>query len=355
MKTARCLAAAAVLLGTTVILSAAPLNVKLATFAPANSTWHKALMEMGATWARATEGRVKLTIYPGGTQGSEAVTVKLMRPGVDQLQAALLMLPGLSEIDDTLDLFGVPFFFESDDELWYVVEKLSPLIKQRLAAKGFHVLNWGHGGWVQLFSKRQIRTLADLKQAKLFTTEGNDKMVQWYKGNGFQPVALAANDIPAQLKIRTGMIDTAPSPPYGALVLQFFHDAPFMLDIRVGPLLGATVIGQDAWSRISEADRSKILEAAAAMERTLRVDVAKLDASSIAEMQKRGLTVTKVEGRELAEFRAAAEKLAATMRGSMVPGEVYDLALKERNAFRARGPQRAFPSALGWETRGASR
>jgi len=333
MKNVRCLTAAAVLLATTVIVSAAPLNVKLATFAPANSTWHKALMEMGATWARVTEGRVKLTIYPGGTQGSEAVTVKLMRPGVDQLQGALLMLPGLSEIDDSLDVFGIPFFFESDDELWHVVGKLSPLIKQRLEAKGFHVLNWGNGGWVQLFSKREIRTLADLKQARLFTTEGNDKMVQWYKSNGFQPVALAANDIPAQLKLRTGMIDTAPSPPYGALVLQFFRDAPYMLDIRVGPLLGATVITRDAWSKISEADRGKLLEAAAVMEKTLRIDVAKLDASSVAEMEKRGLKVTKVEGRDLTEFRAAAEKLAATMRGAMVPADIYDLAIKERNAF----------------------
>ncbi|MBI4477119.1 MAG: TRAP transporter substrate-binding protein DctP [Acidobacteria bacterium] len=356
MKAVRSFAVVSLLVLSTAVVAAQGLNVKVATFAPANSTWHKALMEMGATWARATEGRVKVTIYPGGTQGSEAITVKLMRPGVDQLQAALLMLPGLSEIDDSLDVFGIPFFFETDEELWHVVEKLSPVLEQRLEAKGFHVLNWGHGGWVQLFSKRQIRTLADLKQAKLFTTEGNDKMVQWYKSNGFQPVALSANDIPAQLKLRTGMIDAAPSPPYGALVLQFFRDAPYMLDIRVGPLLGATVITRNAWNKISEADRAKLLEAAAAMEKRLRVDVAQLDASSVAEMQKRGLQVTRVEGRDLAEFRSTAEKLAATMRGVMVPADIYDMALNERNAFRnARGPQRAFSSAVGCESGGPQR
>jgi TRAP-type C4-dicarboxylate transport system substrate-binding protein len=322
-------------------LAAAPLTVKLATFAPANSTWHKALMEMGAAWGRLTEGRIKLTVYPGGTQGSEAVTVKLMRPGVGQLQAALLMLPGLSEIDSAVDVFGIPFFFESDEELWHVVDKLSPVLAQRLESKGFHVLNWGHGGWVQLFSKRRIATLNDLKQAKLFTTEGNDRMVQWYKANGFQPVALSANDIPAQLKIRTGMIDTAPSPPYGALVLQFFRDAPYMLDIRVAPLLGATVITTEAWNKIADSDRAKMHDAARAMEQRLRADVTTLDASSIVEMQKRGLTVTKVEGAALADFRSAAEKLAPTMRGSMVPSDIYDLALRERNAFRqARGASR---------------
>ncbi|MBI2832797.1 MAG: TRAP transporter substrate-binding protein DctP [Acidobacteria bacterium] len=314
--------------------AAGPVTIKLATLAPANSTWHKALMEMGAIWTRATEGRMKLTIYPGGTQGSESVTIRLMRPGVDQLQGSLLMLPGLAEVDDAFEVFGIPFFFASDEELWHVLEKLTPSVKPRLEAKGFVLLNWGNGGWVQLFSKRQVRTVNELKQVKLFTTEGNEKMVQWYKTNGFQAVALPVNEIPAQLKIRTGMIDAAPSPPYGALVLQFYRDAPFMLDIRVGPLVGGTVITREAWNRIDEADRAKMLHAAQAMERALRPNVAKLDASSIAEMQKRGLTVTKVDGAALAEFRATAEKLTASMRGSMVPADIYDLAFRERNAFR---------------------
>src|SRR4029078_895911 len=120
--------------------------------------------------------------------------------------------------------------------------------------------------------------------------------------------------------------------------LQFFRDAPYMLDIRVAPLLGATVITTEAWNRIAESDRERMQEAAGVMAQGLRADITKLDASSIIEMQKRGLTVTKVEGAALAECRSAAEKLAPTMRGSMVPADIYDLALRERNAFRqARG------------------
>ena len=63
-------------------------------------------------------------------------------------------------------------------------------IEKRLDAKGFHLLCWGSGGWVQIFSKKPIKTLDELKQAKLYTSEGDDKMVQWYKTNGFHPVAL---------------------------------------------------------------------------------------------------------------------------------------------------------------------
>src|SRR5688572_23406961 len=98
---------------------AAAQTIKLATQAPVNSSWHKALLDMGAEWEAKTSGRVKLTVYAGGTQGSEEATLRMMRPGVDQLQANLLMLPGLSEIDESFNVFGIPFFFASDQEGQY--------------------------------------------------------------------------------------------------------------------------------------------------------------------------------------------------------------------------------------------
>ena len=40
-----------------------------------------------------------------------------------------------------------------------VQKKLTPIVEQRLQAKGLHFLAWGTGGWVQLFSKKELRTL----------------------------------------------------------------------------------------------------------------------------------------------------------------------------------------------------
>ena len=124
-----------------------------------------------------------------------------------------------------------------DGETLAVLQKLTPSLDQKLEAKGFHCVAWGSAGWVQLFSKTPLRDLNDVKKAKLFTSAGDDRMVQWYKSNGFNPVALAANDIPAQLKLTNGMIDAAPSPPYPAMMLQIFRDAKYMLDVHVAPLL----------------------------------------------------------------------------------------------------------------------
>jgi hypothetical protein len=51
-------------------------------------------------------------------------------------------------------------------------------------------------------------------------------------------------------------------------------------------------------------------------------------------MSSRGLQVTTLDPKALAEFRGAADQLVKTMRGSMVPTDIYDLAIQERDAFR---------------------
>ena len=153
-------------------------------------------------------------------------------------------------------------------------------------------------------------------------------MVQWYKTNGFNPVALAADDIPAQLKLSTGMIDAAPSPPYRALVLQIFRDAKYMLDVRVAPLVGALVHHQRRLERRSSAaDRPVVIAAAKAFETAharRRAEAGRRlgrhDEDARADRDDRSTP------RPLAAFRAEAEKLVATMRGNIVPADVYDMA-----------------------------
>jgi len=315
-----------------VLTAQAPLNVRLATLAPESSPWTSALRSMGAAWSKATGSRVRLTVY-AGTIPSESSAIARM--AVDGLQAATLTAGGLAEIDEAFNVFGIPFFFQSDAELAYVQEKLTPMIAQRLQAKKFQLINWGNAGWVQLFSKNPIRSIADLKRAKLYTGEGSPKTVQWYTSNGFHVVPLSAGEIPKQLKLPTGAIDAAPSPPVFALTLQFFRDAPHMLDIRVAPLTSATVFTANAWNRIAPDDRTKMLEAAKAMETQMHAQAPALDAKAINEMKAAGLQVITLDANALGAFRSAAESQLATQRGNMVPADVFDAAVAARTAFRA--------------------
>lgn len=309
-------------------------SIKLATVVPEASIWDKSLRKMGEDWKQATGGRVSLTVFAGGSQGDESTVMRKMRLGT--LQGASLTVVGLANIDPAFNVFNIPFFFRSYDELNAVVEKLTPTLKQRSEAKGFVLLNWGHGGWLQLFTKRPVQSVADLKSIKLYTSAGDDRMTQWYKANGFQPRAMAMTDILTGLT--TGMLDGLPTPPLAAMAFQWYKQTPYMLDIGLSPVVGATVITKKTWAGISEADRAAMLRIASGVEQQLKSDVPKQDLLAVAMMGQQGLKVTKASG---PEWQQEAEALARTMRGQMVPRDIFDLAVKERDAFRQRQPTAA--------------
>jgi TRAP-type C4-dicarboxylate transport system substrate-binding protein len=126
-------------------------------------------------------------------------------------------------------------------------------------------------------------------------------------------------------------------PPYPALLLQIFRDAKFMLDIHVAPLYGALVMTNEAWNKLSAGDRQVVVAAAKSAEKRLLGEAPKLDTDSIATMKTRGLTVNTPDAKTLATFRAEADRLVQTMRGTLVPADVYDAAVKERDTFRKTG------------------
>ena len=314
-------------------LAAAPLQIKLATLVPATSLWEKALLEMGNTWNKDTAGRVTLTVYAGSTD-TEGTILTQMRPTVDRYQAVYISNVGLAGLDEAFNVLAMPFFLESDEEDRAVKKKLTPLFEQRLEAKGLHFLSWGTGGWVQLFSKKPLRTLTDVKAAKLFTSKGADKWVRWYVANGFHPVELVPASVPEQLKLSTGLIDTAAYVPYLASLQQVFRDAKYMLDVHVAPLAGALIMSDTAWNKISPEDRVKVKAAAQALEERVHAEIPKQDADSIKSMQQRGLQVITADPKAAADFRAAANQLVSTIRGEMVPADVFDMAVQARDAVR---------------------
>jgi TRAP-type C4-dicarboxylate transport system substrate-binding protein len=307
--------------------------IKLATLVPEGSVWDKALRDMGSEWSTATQGRVALRVYPGGVAGDEPDVVRKMRIG--QLQAAALTTAGLAAIDPAFQMFNIPMFFDSYPELDAVLATMTPVIRQRLEAKGFVLLSWGHGGWVYFFTKTPVRTVDELRKTKMFVWSGDDAMVQRWKANGFQPVPLALTDILTGLQ--TGMIDSYPTTPLLGLTLQWYHQTPHMVGVGLAPLVGGLVITKQAWMKLSEVDRDRIAASCHKVELRLKTEVPKQDTTAIGEMQKRGLIVEKVAPAEVAQYRAVAQAFAAAMRGGAVPADILDTATRERDAYRRGG------------------
>ena len=313
----------------------APVTIRLGSMIPAGTVWSNIIREQAAEWGKLTGGRVRL-VPMMGTQGDEDAIIRKIRTS-GQLNAAALSIIGLGTLDAGFNVFSIPMFFESYDELHHVMDKLEPMLKTRLEARDFVFVNWGNGGWLQVFSKRPVKTVADIKSMKIFTSAGHEDTVQWYKKNGFQPVPLSAPDMLPSLT--TGMIEAIPATPLAALSFQWYKHTPYMAEIGLGPFIGATVVAKKAWEQIGADDRAKLLESSGRFEQRFRTDVPKGDRTAIDVMQKSGLTVIKVDAAARAEWRAMAEGFTKTMRAGMVPRDVFELALGERDAFRKQRPK----------------
>jgi TRAP-type C4-dicarboxylate transport system substrate-binding protein len=239
----------------------------------------------------------------------------------------------LAEIDEAFTVFEIPMFYRSYDELFAVLADLTPMLRDRLDKKGYVLVNWGHAGWVHLFTKKPVRVPEDLRDQKLFVWAGDNRMVQWWKKNGYRPVPLAATDIMTGLQ--TGMIEALPTTPLAALSLQWYRLTPYMLDLGLAPLVGGTIVTKKAWNRLSSEDQKALLDASLEVEKRLRKAIPDQDRRAIEAMKERGMKVTDHGGEEgWRIWESAAAEFESTMRGLIVPKEYFDQAVKAREAYR---------------------
>lgn len=296
-------------------------RIRLGTLAPRGTSWHRSLLEMGEKWRAAQGAGAAFIVYTDGSQGGEADMVRRMRVG--QLNAALLSVVGLTEIDDSVAaLQKMPMVFRSWDELDYLREKLRPTLEKRFLDKGFVVLFWGDAGWVRFFSKEPALRPADYRRMKVFAWAGDNPQVDIMKALGYQPVVLEISDILPGLQ--TGMINVVPSTPFYSLIGQFYNHAPYMLDLNWVPIVGAVVVTRKAWDAMTPAAQKALREAGDAAGVELRAISRRENEESVEAMRKRGLKVQPVTPEIEAQWRSFAEQAYPMIRGKMVPAELFD-------------------------------
>jgi TRAP-type C4-dicarboxylate transport system substrate-binding protein len=274
-------------------------TIKLGTLAPAGSPWFRILQDMGEDWKRATGGRVSFRIYPGGVAGDEPDMVSKMRIG--QLHAAALTSVGLSRIVPEIAALQLPLMYDSDEEFDYVRNRLAPLLEQKLADKGFIVLNWGDAGWVHLFSQKPVVHPKDLMGQKIFCWAGESTSFEIWKRAGFHPVEIAPTDIMTSLQ--TGLINAYSTTPLASLSFQWFALAKNMTDLPWAPLAGATIIDKRSWEQIPAELRPQLLAAARKSGDQLQREVRRLNQEAVSVMQKYGLAVHPVPPDARAEWQ----------------------------------------------------
>jgi TRAP-type transport system periplasmic protein len=310
------------------------MTIKLGTLAPEGSSWDLILNDMGEEWKAAG---VKLQIYPGGVLGDEPDIVSKMRIG--QIQAGVLTVVGLAEIDKAVQALSIPLLYKDDAESDYVRAKLQPILEKRLLAKGFKVLNWGEAGWVYFFGKTPILTPDDLKKMKFFVWGDDTDTMNLWKSAGFSPVPLSATDILPNLQ--TGLINSFDTTPLSALSFQWFALAPHMTNVKYCPLVGATIVTTKAWDSIPDDAKPALLKAAAEAGKRFRTEIRAGNNKAIEVMKTHGLVVHDVDDATYQKWADLFVSSYPQISGTIIPSDIFDLAVKYRDEYRAQQAAKA--------------
>ena len=307
-------------------------ELRIATVAPAGSSFHKRLQTLGNEWARGAGG-VSMNIY-AGTQGGELQIVRRMRVG--QIQGAMLTSVGLAQIDRSVTaLQYMPLMFHDWSDVDLVRERLRPELERRLREAGFIVMLWGDAGWVRYFSSKPIQRFQDLKSLRVYASSGDPKSLEIMKSY-YTPVVLEPDQI--LLGLRNGMIDALPVPAFLANFNQVPTYAPYMLDLRWAPITGALVITEKAWNKLDPAAQAWLREtserAAAEMRRASRAE----DEQAVQAMKdKMGLKVVPMTPEAEKEWRAEVARIYPRIRGTLVPAPMFDATVETLKAKHAAG------------------
>jgi TRAP-type C4-dicarboxylate transport system substrate-binding protein len=302
-------------------------TIKLGTLAPQGSTWHDLLRELGQRWEEASDGRVKLRIYAGGTQGGEGEMVRKMAVG--QLQAAAISNVGMHDIAAEPQGLSVPFLFQDEAQMQCAFKKVQPRIEQVLLQRGYVPVQWSTIGAIQFFCDKPHRTPADMADAKIWAWEGDPKSVEAFRLAGLMPVVLSSNDIVPSLQ--TGMIDCVPNVPLYMLTTRLFERASYMMDTAWAYMIGATLVRKDTWDKVPADVRPKLIAIAQELGARVDAEVRRLNQDAISAMQKQGLKI--VPG-DVAAWRTAMDKTTSAVRGGVVPAEFYDQLVAAREACK---------------------
>jgi TRAP-type C4-dicarboxylate transport system substrate-binding protein len=297
--------------------------VKMATLAPDGTPWHEYLKEIAAEWHTASNGQVKIRIYPGGVAGDEGDMIRKIR--ISQLHGGAFSIGGLNLITADINALAIPMAIDTWETLDRVLVAVGSRIEQRIEEKGFVMLNWADIGWVRFFVPESDASIDAVRRAKLFVWSGDDRTVEIWKKGGFNAVPLSVTDILPGLQ--SGMINAFNSTAIVALANQWFAFTPYMIDMPWVPLVGATVVSKKTWLKIPETLRPKLQEIANQANSRLRQKVRRLEAEAVLEMQKRGLNVIKPTDEQLQRWREVLVGTYPKLRGKIIPQDVFDIAL----------------------------
>ena len=307
-------------------------TIKLGSLAPEGSPWDKALRRIAADWYTASDGRLRVRVFPGGIAGDEPSMVRKIR--INQLQGAAITGIGLGSISEDLYAVQLPLLIRTSGEMDYVMEKMEPALDCLLEEKGFTMLSWFLAGWAHLFSKTPVVTPQDAKRLRLQVDYSSPTIVQAWEKLGFRVVPIASTEVLAALQ--SDLVESFLMTPLTAAAMQWFGLAKNMMDMPIAPMLGGIVISNRVWAGIPEEIKPELHAIVQRHLAALNEETVALEQEALALMLGGGLQIHEISGQAEAEWEGLMEEGMDLITGTVVSARMLSEVRRHLAEYRGR-------------------
>jgi len=232
------------------------IQIKIATLSPEGSVWMEKMREGATELAQRTNNRVLIKYYPGGVMGDDKTVLQKIRIG--QLQGGAFVSGSLSQFYPDNQIYSLPLFFRSFEEIDYVRKHLDRTIMEGFAKNGMVIFGIAEGGFAYVMSTVPIRTVEEMRRQKVWIPDNDSMILETVKAFNITPIPLSIADVRAGLQ--TGLINTVTTPPIGALALQWHTQIKYLMDEPFLYIYGVLAVDRKAFKRLSPGDQEIFID-----------------------------------------------------------------------------------------------
>ena len=185
--------------------------MKAADVHPAGYPNVVAIENMGKKLAAATNGRISFQMFPGSVLGGEKEMIEQTQVGA--IQILRTSLGPIGPVVPEVNVFNMPFVFRNEAHMRAVIDGAighEMLDKISASPAKLVALGWMDGGSRSLYTKKPVRTPADLKGQKI-RMMGNPLFVDTMNAMGGNGISMGYGEV--FTAIQTGVVDGAENNP----------------------------------------------------------------------------------------------------------------------------------------------
>jgi tripartite ATP-independent transporter DctP family solute receptor len=244
----------------------------------------------GARLSELSKGTLTINQYAGAQLGSEAQTLQKVQTG--DIDFVLVSTANSSTVQPESGVFSLHFIFRSPDHAVKVLTdpKVVAAMREMYAAKvkGAHMLTLGSQGLRNLYCKKEIGKLADIKNVKVRVqaTLTEDTLFPAY---GAQIVHMPFGEVYTSLQ--TGVVECAENGYTVYLLNKHYEVAPVMSVTEHEANNSVLFVSDKVWSALSAEQKGWVQQAADDMNKVQPAKAFEMEKESRARLEKIGVKV----------------------------------------------------------------